>query len=157
MQLVIRHYRSSDKDAVCTLFSTGTLEHTRSCFYNAMTCPLYINITLALCVAGLLFGSVLGAVVLPGVWVSLIYYCSHEAYASYVRERLRTDMQDIPGNFLSRPDDCFWVAGGGIRIVGLQFVNSHKEEEKATTFATYFSNIMDKSVAVEEYVLKCKH
>ncbi len=44
-----------------------------------------------------------------------------------------------------------------MHIVGLQFVNSHKEEEKATTFATYFSNITDKSVAVEEYVLKCKH
>lgn len=75
-----------------------------------MTSPLYITVTLALCVAGLLYGSVLGAVVLPGVWVGIVYCCCYDLYAAYVRERLRTDMQDIPGNFLSRPDDCFWVA-----------------------------------------------
>lgn len=110
MQLTIRRYRPSDSDKVRTLFSAGTLEHIRTCFYNAMTSPLYITITLALCVAGFLYGSVLGAVVLPGVWVSFVYCCCYELYAAYVRERLRTDMQDIPGNFLSRPDDCFWVA-----------------------------------------------
>ncbi|XP_042358998.1 probable N-acetyltransferase camello [Plectropomus leopardus] len=110
MQLVIRRYCPSDKDAVLTLFSNGMQEHILPCFYNAMTSPLYLAISLALCVAGYLLGSVLGAVVLPGAWVGLLYYCCHDLYASLVREIVQKDMQDIPGIFLSRPDDCFWVA-----------------------------------------------
>ncbi|KAF1391966.1 hypothetical protein PFLUV_G00047560 [Perca fluviatilis] len=123
MQLVIRRYRPSDKDTVLALFSIGIREHIRPCFHNAMTSPLYLAITLALCVTGYLLGSVLGAVVLPGAWVGLVYYCCHELYASYVREKLRTEMQDIPGNYLSRPDDCFWVAeaevDGRAQIMGM--------------------------------------
>ncbi|XP_068567843.1 N-acetyltransferase 8-like 2 [Cebidichthys violaceus] len=123
MQLVIRRYRHSDKDPVLTLFSSGIREHIRPCFCNAMTSPLNLAITLALCVAGHLLGSVLGAVVLPGAWVALVYYCCHELYASFVREKLQTDMQDIPGNYLKGPDDCFWVAeaevDGGTRVLGM--------------------------------------
>lgn len=123
MQLVIRRYRPSDKDTVCNLFSVGIREHIHPCFHNAMSSPLYLAITLAMCVAGYLLGSVVGAVVLPGVWVGLVYYCCHQLYASYVREMLRTDMQDIPGNYLSRHDDCFWVAeaevDGRAQIMGM--------------------------------------
>lgn len=110
MQLVIRKYRPSDKDAVCALFSSGNLEHIHPCFHNAITSPLYFGITVVLCVAGFILGSVFGAVVLPGVWVCLIYYCCHELYSSFVRVKLQTDMQDIPSFYLSRPDDGFWVA-----------------------------------------------
>ncbi|XP_068451210.1 putative N-acetyltransferase 8B [Clinocottus analis] len=110
MKLVIRRYRPSDKDPVCTLFSAGIREHIRPCFRNAMTSPLYLAITLALCVAGHLLGSVLGAVALPAAWVGLVYYCCHKLFAGYVSEKLQTDMQDIPGNYLSKPDNCFWVA-----------------------------------------------
>ena len=123
MQLVIRRYRPSDKDEVCTLFSIGIKEHIRPCFHNAMTSPLYLAVTLALCVTGYLLGSVLGAVVLPGLWVGLVYYCCHELYAIFVKETLQRDMQDIPGNYLSRPDDCFWVAeaevDGRAQIMGM--------------------------------------
>lgn len=123
MQLVIRKFRPSDKEAVCTLYSIGTLECIRPCFHNAMTSPLYLAITLALCAAGYLLGSVFGAVVLPGVWVGLIYYCCHEVYSSFVQRKLQTDMQDIPGYYLSRPDNCFWVAeaevDGGPQIMGI--------------------------------------
>ncbi|XP_071350706.1 N-acetyltransferase 8-like 2 isoform X2 [Trachinotus anak] len=123
MKLVIRRYRPADKDTVLTLFSIGILEHIRPCFHNAMTRPLYLAITLALCVVGYLLGSLIGAVVIPGVWVGVVYYSCYELYASYVRERLRTDMQDIPGNYLSRPDDCFWVAeaevDGRVQIMGM--------------------------------------
>ncbi|XP_029286565.1 LOW QUALITY PROTEIN: N-acetyltransferase 8-like 2 [Cottoperca gobio] len=123
MQLVIRRYSPSDKDTVLNLFSIGIQEHIRPCFHNAITSPLYLAITLALCVAGYLLGSVLGAVVLPGAWVGLVYYCCHELYACYVREKLRTDMQDIPGNYLSKPNDCFWVAeaevDGRAQIMGM--------------------------------------
>ncbi|XP_049419612.1 probable N-acetyltransferase camello isoform X6 [Epinephelus fuscoguttatus] len=122
MQVLIRPYRPSDKDAVLTLFSSGILEHIHPCFYNAIISPLYITITLALCVPGYLLDSMLGAVVLPGAWVGLIYYCCHELYAGLVREKLQTDMQDIPGNFMSRPDDCFWVVeaevDGRVQIMG---------------------------------------
>ena len=123
MQTVIRRYRPSDKDTVLYLFSTCTKEHIRPCFRIAMTSPLYLAITLALCAAGYLLGSVLGAVVLPGVWAGLIYYSCHNIYTAYVDDKLQTDMQDIPGNFLSRPDDCFWVAeaevDGRAQIMGM--------------------------------------
>ncbi|KAM8757040.1 putative N-acetyltransferase camello [Acanthopagrus schlegelii] len=123
MQLVIRRYRPSDKDAVLSLFSAGTLEHIQPCFNEAISSPLYIGITLALCVAGYLLGSVLGAVVLPGAWVGLIYCCCHGVHSGYVRNKLKTDMQDIPGNYLSRPDDCYWVAEAEVEgiahIVGM--------------------------------------
>uniref|UniRef100_A0AAX7VDT3 N-acetyltransferase domain-containing protein n=1 Tax=Astatotilapia calliptera TaxID=8154 RepID=A0AAX7VDT3_ASTCA len=56
-------------------------------------------------------------------------------YAYYVRYKLRTDMQDIPGNFLSRPDDCFWVAeaevGARAQVVGMvAVVAKHSGTEK---------------------------
>ncbi|KAM9361318.1 N-acetyltransferase 8-like 2 [Symphorus nematophorus] len=122
MHLVIRRYRPSDQDAVLSLFTTGIKEHIRPCFRNAMSSPLYLTITSALCVAGYLLGSMLGAVVLPGVWAGFVYYSCHMIYSSYVNEKLQTDMKDIPGNYLSRPDQCFWVAeaevDGRVQILG---------------------------------------
>ncbi|XP_019952408.1 N-acetyltransferase 8-like 2 [Paralichthys olivaceus] len=122
MQLVIRQYRPSDRDAVLDLFSVGIQEHIHPCFQNSMTSPHYLTITLALCAAGYHLGSVFGAVLLPGLWMGLVYYCCYEIYSGYVRMRLQTDMRDIPGNFQSRPDDCFWVAeaeiDGRVQIVG---------------------------------------
>ncbi|XP_067101495.1 N-acetyltransferase 8-like 2 [Osmerus mordax] len=112
MQLVIRRYRPSDKDAVLVLFSDGILEHIGPSFRNAMTQPLYLVITLGLSAVGhhLGGGALLCALLLAGAWVALVYYCCYELYDSFVRERLRTDMLDIPGCYLSQPDNCFWVA-----------------------------------------------
>ncbi|KAG7226711.1 hypothetical protein INR49_014059, partial [Caranx melampygus] len=63
----------------------------------------------------------------------LVYCCCYELYAGYVRERLRTDMQDIPGNYLSRPDDCFWVAvaevDGRVEIMGMVAVMAKQSGE----------------------------
>ncbi|XP_029908396.1 putative N-acetyltransferase 8B [Myripristis murdjan] len=122
MKLVIRRYRPSDKDTVLTLFSNGVVEQISPCFYNAMTSPLYLSITLGLCAAGYLLGSILGAVVLVGGWVALIYFSCHKLYTHYIREKIRTDMQDIPGNFMTRPDDCFFVAeaevSGRSQVIG---------------------------------------
>nr|CBN80767.1 Probable N-acetyltransferase camello [Dicentrarchus labrax] len=135
MQLVIRQYRPSDKDTVRSLFSTGIKEHIRPCFHNAMSSPVYLAVTLTLCASGYLVGSVLGALVLPGVWVGLVYYCCHELYSSYVREKLQTDMQDIPGNYLSRPDDCFWVTeaevDGRAEVMGMVAVVAKQSGEKS--------------------------
>lgn len=110
MQLLIRQYQQKDKDAVRTLFSDGIREHIHPCFQNAMTSPSYMIITLTLCVVGYLLGSVFLAVLFPAAWATLIYCCSYKLFDGYVQEKLRTDMQDIIGNYLSRPDDCFWVA-----------------------------------------------
>uniref|UniRef100_A0A674NK06 N-acetyltransferase 8-like 2 n=1 Tax=Takifugu rubripes TaxID=31033 RepID=A0A674NK06_TAKRU len=110
IHLLIRKYEPSDKDAACRLFRTGILEHIHPCFHNAMTTPLYIFITVALSAAGILLGSVLGALVLPGIWVGLIYYSCHGLYSSFVLAKLQTDMRDISRSYLSRPGDCFWVA-----------------------------------------------
>ncbi|KAK5872133.1 hypothetical protein PBY51_012860 [Eleginops maclovinus] len=134
MQLLIRRYRPSDKDTVLHLFSVGIKEHIGPCFRTAMTSSLHLAITLSLCVPGYLLGSVLGSVVLPGAWVGLVYYCCHELYAGYVREKLRTDMQDIPGNYLSRPDDCFWVAeaevDGKTQLMGMVALVAKQSREK---------------------------
>ncbi|XP_030586274.1 N-acetyltransferase 8-like isoform X2 [Archocentrus centrarchus] len=135
MPLVIRRYRPADKDTVLTLFTTGTWAHICPCFHNAMTSPLYLTITLALGVVGYLLGSVFGAVLFPAAWVGVIYCCCHEMYCGYVRERLRTDMQDIPGNFLSRSDDCFWVAEAEVegrpQVIGMVAVAAkHSGTEK---------------------------
>uniref|UniRef100_A0A3Q3VUB2 N-acetyltransferase domain-containing protein n=1 Tax=Mola mola TaxID=94237 RepID=A0A3Q3VUB2_MOLML len=136
MKVEIRKYRPSDKDEVCTLFISGNLEHIRPCFLKAMSSPLHLTTTLSLCAAGYLLGSVFGAVVLPGVWVGLIYYCCHRVHSSYVQKKLQTDMQDIPGNYLSRQDDCFWVAEAEVdrrpRIIGMVAVlvkHSGKERQ----------------------------
>ncbi|XP_041671804.1 N-acetyltransferase 8-like 2 [Cheilinus undulatus] len=110
MELVIRPFRPTDQDTVRSLFSIGIREHIGPCFKNAMTSSLHLAVTLGVCVVGYLLGSVLGAIVLPGLWAGLVYYCCHVLYASFVEEKLRTDMKDIPGNYQSRPDDCFWVA-----------------------------------------------
>ena len=134
MKLLIRRYRPSDKDTVLQLFSVGINEHIGPCFRTAMTSSLHLAIALALCVAGYLLGSVLGSVVLPGAWVGLVYFCCHAVYADYVREKLRTDMQDIPGNYLSRPDDCFWVAeaevDGRTQIMGMVAVVAKQSGEE---------------------------
>uniref|UniRef100_H2V579 N-acetyltransferase 8-like 2 n=1 Tax=Takifugu rubripes TaxID=31033 RepID=H2V579_TAKRU len=123
MDLVIRKYRPSNRAEVHKLFSTGMLEHIYPCFYNAMTTPLYIFITVAL---------MLGALVLPGIWVSFIYYCCHQLYSSLVQNKLQTDMQDITRSYLSRPGDCFWVAeaqvDGTAQIVGTVAVLANQKE-----------------------------
>ncbi|CAJ1050292.1 probable N-acetyltransferase camello [Xyrichtys novacula] len=123
MQLVIRPFQPSDEETVRTLFSIGIREHIGPCFRNAMTRPLHLATTVALCVVGYLLSSVLGAVVLTGVWVGFVYSCCHFLYASFVEGKLRTDMQDIPGHYQSRPDDCFWVAeaqvDGRSQILGI--------------------------------------
>lgn len=145
MQLEIRPFRPADKATVLTLFSSGILEHIGPCFRNAMMNPLYLSITLALCAAGYLLGSLLAAVLLPGVWVGFVYYCCHELYARFVRERLRSDMQDIPRSFLSKPDDCFWVAeaqvNGKAQILGMVAVASkqHGEEKYGELFRMIIS------------------
>ncbi|XP_056886482.1 putative N-acetyltransferase 8B [Takifugu flavidus] len=132
MQLVIRKYRPSDRAEVHKLFSTGMLEHIYPCFYNAMTTPLYIFITVALSAAGVLLGSVLGALVLPGIWVGFIFYCCHQLYSRVLQAKLQTDMQDITRSYLSRPDDCFWVAeaqiDGTVQIVGTVAVLANQKE-----------------------------
>ncbi|XP_047440199.1 N-acetyltransferase 8-like 2 [Mugil cephalus] len=135
MQLVIRRYRPSDKDTVQNLFSFGIREHIRPCFHNAMSSPLYLAITLVLCAAGYLLGSTLGAALLPAAWVGLVYYCCHQLYASFVSGKLQTDMRDIPAHYLTRPDDCFWVAeaevDGRAQIVGMvAVVCKHSGKEK---------------------------
>ncbi|KAM4741137.1 N-acetyltransferase 8-like 2 isoform 1-T2 [Anableps anableps] len=123
MELVIRRYRPSDKHTVRSLFSLGIKEHIGPCFQNAMTSPLYVTVTLSLGLAGCLLGSLFTALLLPAAWVGLIYCCSYDLYARYVAEKLQTDMQDIVGSYLSRPDDCFWVAeaevDGALQVIGM--------------------------------------
>uniref|UniRef100_A0A3P9P3M6 N-acetyltransferase 8-like 2 n=1 Tax=Poecilia reticulata TaxID=8081 RepID=A0A3P9P3M6_POERE len=110
MELVIRRYRPSDKDTVRRLFSSGIREHIGPCFQNAMTSPLHLTITLSLGVVGYLLGSLCTALLLPAAWMGLIYCCSY-------------DLFDIDGSYLSRPDDCFWVAeaevDGATQVIGM--------------------------------------
>uniref|UniRef100_A0A8C5GPB5 Si:ch211-81n22.1 n=1 Tax=Gouania willdenowi TaxID=441366 RepID=A0A8C5GPB5_GOUWI len=123
MQLVIRRYRPSDRDAVVTLFRVGIKEHIQPCFYNAIGSFLHLSVTLSLCVCGYVLSSLWAALLLPTAWMAMVYYCCYKVYDGYVRLRLQTDMQDVVGSFLSRPDDCFWVAEAEVdkrtQVVGM--------------------------------------
>ncbi len=44
-----------------------------------------------------------------------------------------------------------------MHIVGLQSVDTHKKEEKATSFVFFQANIMDRAVVGEENVFKCNY
>lgn len=132
VHLVVRRYRPSDKAAVLTLFCDGILEHINPSFYNAISNPVNVGVALFLSMAGYMLGggSTLWALLSAGAWVGLVYYCCSQLYSSFVRERLRTDMQDIPGCYLSHPDNCFWVAetevNGRVEILGMVAVVAKK-------------------------------
>ncbi|CAL9704526.1 unnamed protein product [Knipowitschia caucasica] len=147
MKLVVREFQASDRDAVCDLFSAGIKEHIGPCFYNAMSSRVHLLITTALCAAGFFLGSWPGALLLPGLWPSIVYYCCHELYAGYVRSRLESDMQDICGSFMSRAGDCFWVAEaeveGRAQILGTVAVV--EREEGAQRFGELFRMIISPS------------
>ncbi|XP_073727075.1 probable N-acetyltransferase camello [Misgurnus anguillicaudatus] len=111
MHILVRRYEPSDQEAIEMIYRDATEEHINPTFLHAMTQPLHITISLFFCIgAYLLGGSVILAIISGGAWVGLVYFCCYEFYTSYVRERLRTDMKDIPGHYLSNPDNCFWVA-----------------------------------------------
>ncbi|KAM9408367.1 putative N-acetyltransferase camello [Pholidichthys leucotaenia] len=122
MNVVIRQFCPSDLDSVQRLFMIGHMEYIHPSFIRAMTSPLYVTITLTLSITGYFLGSIFGAVLLPAAWVSLIYYSCHTVFSSSLRSRLRADMGDICGFYLSRPDHCFWVAetevDGRAQVVG---------------------------------------
>lgn len=134
MELVVRPYRPADRDAVRSLFSVGIREHILPCFKNNMSSPLYLLISLALCALGFTAASVSGAVVLPALWMGLVYYSGHYIYDGFVRSKLLTDMQDISGNYMSRPGDCLWVAeaevDGRVHIFGMVAVKGRQTGNK---------------------------
>lgn len=124
MHILVRRYEPSDQEAIEMIYPDAIKEHINPAFLHAMTQPLHITISLFICIgAYLLGGSVFLALISGGAWVGLVYCCCYEFYASYVRENMRTDMRDIPGHYLSNPDNCFWVAeaemDGRRRILGM--------------------------------------
>lgn len=126
MPVVIRRYHPTDKDTVLSLFATCTREHIYPCFRNAMRSCFNCSIILALGIVGYLLASVVGAVLLPAAWTAFVYYSCYTVYDSYVRLKLNSDMSDIVGNFLSRPNDCFWVAEaeGRAQVIGMVAVKA---------------------------------
>ncbi|XP_048109821.1 N-acetyltransferase 8-like 2 isoform X2 [Alosa alosa] len=110
LHVVIRRFRPSDGDAIRVLFRDGIEEHINPTFTHAMSQPLYMGLSLLLCVGGYLLGGWVLAACTGGAWLALVYYCSYELYAGYVKARLRTDMRDIQRSYLSDPDNSFFVA-----------------------------------------------
>ncbi|XP_077053839.1 N-acetyltransferase 8-like 2 [Siphateles boraxobius] len=133
MHSVIRRYQPSDRDAVERVFRDGIEEHINPAFMYAMTRPLHITVSLFFYIGSYVWGgqSVLLALVSGGAWIGLVFFCCYEFYAGYVRARLNTDMQDIPGYYLSNPDNCFWVAeaemSGRPQILGMVAVEGKNE------------------------------
>ncbi|XP_056606874.1 N-acetyltransferase family 8 member 3-like [Triplophysa dalaica] len=133
MQILIRRYEPSDKEAVLTIYRDAIEEHINPTFMFAMTQPLYITISLFIYIGSYVMSgqSVILALISGGAWVGLIYFCCYEFYSGYVRERLQTDMKDISGHFLSHPDNCFWVAeaemDGRPQILGMVAVESKND------------------------------
>ncbi|CAL8340512.1 unnamed protein product [Merluccius merluccius] len=123
MQVTIRRYQARDEEMVQSLFSRGIEEHVWPSFTKAMSCPLYLVLTLGLGVAGYLLACGLGALALVSGWAGLVYYCCYKVYVDFVRQRLQMDMRDIVGCYMSQPNDCFWVAeasgDGKDRVVGM--------------------------------------
>lgn len=133
MHFVIRRYQSSDREAVETVFREGITEHINPAFMYAMTRPLHIAVSLLFYTSVYVMSgqSVVPALVSGGAWIGLVYFCCYEFYASYVRARLKTDMLDIPGYYLSNPDNCFWVAeaeiNGRPKVLGMAAVEGKSD------------------------------
>lgn len=133
MHIVIRRYQPSDREAVERIFREGIEEHINPAFMYAMTRPVHITVTLFFYICAYVMGgqSVVLALMSGGAWIGLVYFCCHEFYAGYVRARLNTDMQDIPGYYLSNPDNCFWVAetemNGRPQILGMVAVEGKND------------------------------
>lgn len=133
MHSVIRRYQPSDREAVEKVFRDGIEEHIFPAFMYAMTRPLHITVSLFFYIGSYVWGgqSALLALVSGGAWIGLVFFCCHEFYAGYVRARLNTDMQDIPGYYLSNPDNCFWVAeaemSGRHQILGMVAVEGKND------------------------------
>lgn len=111
-------------------------EHINPTFMYAMTKPLYIAISLFIYIGSYVMGgqSVILALISGGAWLGLIYFCCYEFYSGFVRERLRTDLKDIPAHYLSHPDNCFWVAeaqmDGRPQILGMVAVEGKSDGKK---------------------------
>lgn len=132
MHILIRRYEPSDQEAIEMIYPVAIKEHINPAFVYAMSQPLHITISLFICIgAYLLGGSVILALISGGAWVGLVYFCCYEFYSAYVRDRLRTDMKDIPGHYLSHPDNCFWVAeaemDGRRQILGMVAVEAKED------------------------------
>ncbi|KAJ8369843.1 hypothetical protein SKAU_G00098710 [Synaphobranchus kaupii] len=136
IQCEIRLYKPTDKDAVVSLFRFGVMEHIYPAFFMAMSNPDHVGVTLSISMAGYVLGgsSYFTALLAGGAWAGLVYYCCYEIYDSYLRECLHTDMGDVPGHFLDRPDSCFWVAETEVRgrpkVVGMVAVVMRREEKE---------------------------
>ncbi|XP_064155294.1 N-acetyltransferase family 8 member 3 [Anguilla rostrata] len=136
IQCEIRHYKPEDEDAVVSLFRYGIMEHIYPAFFKAMSNPDHMGVTLSISMAGYVLGgsSYFMALLAGGAWAGLVYYCCYEIYDGYLRERLRTDMGDIQGHFLDRPDSCFWVAEavvwGRPKVVGMVAVVGRRQEKE---------------------------
>ncbi|XP_037390651.1 probable N-acetyltransferase CML1 [Pygocentrus nattereri] len=87
-------------------------------------------------------GSVVLALLAGGLWIGLLYYCCYEYYAGYVRLKLNTDMRDIAGFYLSRPDNCFWVAEAKInsrpQIIGIVAVEGKELPDSGQKYGELF-------------------
>ncbi|XP_067314329.1 N-acetyltransferase 8-like 2 isoform X2 [Pseudorasbora parva] len=133
MHIAIRRYHPSDREPVERVFRDGIQEHINPAFLYAMTRPLHITVTLLMYMGVYVKcgQSAVLALVSGGAWVGLVYFCCFEFYSGYVRARLNTDMQDIPGYYLSNPDNCFWVAeadvNGRPQILGMVAVEGKND------------------------------
>ncbi|XP_066578948.1 N-acetyltransferase 8-like [Amia ocellicauda] len=133
--IVIRRYRGGDQVEVLSLFRRCTLGHICPAFLHALRHPDNVGLALGMAVAAaVLSGGSLWAVAgACAAWVGLLLFLCWENYASYVREKLCSDMADIKAHFLSHPDKCFWVAeaevdGGSKVIVGTVAVTMRSGE-----------------------------
>uniref|UniRef100_A0A671K524 Si:ch211-81n22.1 n=1 Tax=Sinocyclocheilus anshuiensis TaxID=1608454 RepID=A0A671K524_9TELE len=149
---VIRRYQPSDRATVETVFRDGMMEHINPAFMYAMTRPLHIAVSLFYYIGVYVMAgqSVVLALVSGGTWISLVYFCCFEFYTGYVRAKLNTDMQDIPGYYLSNPDNCFWVAEAEIhgrpQVLGMVAVEGKSDPgSEGKKFGEFYRMIVSSS------------
>ncbi|KAL7833116.1 hypothetical protein SRHO_G00301340 [Serrasalmus rhombeus] len=144
LHILIRKFQLSDHEAVRALFRDGIQEHIIPSFTHAISQPLHITVTLCFFTVGYILGggSVVLALLAGGLWIGLLYYCCYEFCAGYVRLKLNTDMRDIAGFYLSRPDNCFWVAeaeiNGQPQIMGIVAVEGKEPPDSGQKYGQLF-------------------
>ncbi|XP_060695608.1 N-acetyltransferase 8-like [Hemiscyllium ocellatum] len=117
----IRLYQAGDYQNVRRIVASGTMELVVVAFKQAIrslsnVCLLFASGQLVYVLTGSLACTSLMCFVL----LTFMYLACRQVYASYLRERMETDMADIEGHYLKPPGAGFWVAveEQGNRVVG---------------------------------------
>ncbi|XP_067906494.1 probable N-acetyltransferase 8B [Heterodontus francisci] len=118
----VRTYQPGDFWDVRRIVAGGTMELVMVAFKQAVHSPSIVCLLLAS--SGIVYAvtaSMACTSLMCLVLLALVYLACRQFFASYLRERMKTDMADIEGHYLKPPGAGFWVAveeEGSRQVVG---------------------------------------